>query len=397
MSFLSNINGKNSETKKQILGLCINSNYSIAELSKELNSSIPTITKLVGELIEEGFIEDMGKQGTSGGRRPSIFGLNPSIGFLVGVDVGRHTTSIAITDFKGQIIEFKNKIQFNFENNIESLTTLSELIKDFVKEADIDMNQIITCGVNLTGRVNSFTGYSFTYFMGEDRSITDILSDLLDIPVFIENDSRAMTYGEYLNGVVTNEKNVLFLNATWGLGMGMILDGKLYYGKSGFSGEIGHFPMLSNNAICHCGKIGCLETGASGYAAQQYMCEMMKAGKSSILSEKYNNGETITTEDIIDAVNEEDVLAIEALETVGATLGKAIAGLINLFNPELVVIGGKLAQTKEYLMLPVVSAVNKYSLNIVNKDTSIKFSKLGNKAGVIGACLLSRSKILGLI
>lgn len=397
MSFLSNIGGKNAETKKHILGLCINNNYSIAELSKELNTSIPTITKLLDELISDGFIEDMGKQAHSGGRRPSIYGLNPSIGYLVGVDVGRHTTALGIMDFKGRMIEFKEKISFHLDNNLECIERLSAIIRDFLREADIDLQDIITCGINLPGRVNSISGYSFTYYLGEDKSITDVLADMLKVPVFTENDSRAMTYGEYLQGVVTNEKNVLFLNATWGLGMGMILDGKLHYGKSGYSGEIGHFPMLSNNEICHCGKTGCLETGASGYAALRYICEMLEEGRSSTLSEKYNSGETIRTEDIIEAVLEEDVVAIEAIEMVGATLGRAIAGLINLFNPELVVIGGKLAATKEYLMLPTMSAINKYSLNIVNKDTSVKLTKLGNQAGVIGACLLSRSKLLGLV
>ena len=101
--------------------------------------------------------------------------------------------------------------------------------------------------------------------------------------------------------------------------------------------------------------------------------------------------------DIINAVKEEDMLAIEVIEEIGRVLGRAIAGLINIFNPELVVIGGTLSETKDYLMLPVKSAVQKYSLKIINKDTTIKFSKLGQKAGAIGACMLSRSRLLGLI
>jgi predicted NBD/HSP70 family sugar kinase len=115
------------------------------------------------------------------------------------------------------------------------------------------------------------------------------------------------------------------------------------------------------------------------------------------LSEKFNKGEKIHIEEIIDAVNEEDVLAIEVIEEIGAVLGRAIAGLINLFNPELIVIGGNVAATKEYLLLPIKSAVQKHSLNIINSDTTIKFSKLGKHAGTIGSCMLSRSKLLGLI
>ena len=116
-----------------------------------------------------------------------------------------------------------------------------------------------------------------------------------------------------------------------------------------------------------------------------------------MLSEKYNRGEKIHIEEIIEAAKEEDVLAIEVIEEIGSVLGRAIAGLINLFNPELIVIGGNIASTKEYLLLPIRSAIQKHSLNMINKDTTIKFSKLGKKAGSVGSCMLSRSKLLGLI
>ena len=190
---------------------------------------------------------------------------------------------------------------------------------------------------------------------------------------------------------------MLFINVTWGLGMGMIIDGKLSYGRSGFSGEIGHFPLLNNDQICHCGKIGCLETGASGSAAHRFILERLQEGRASSLSDKFNRQEEITLDDILIAVTEEDVLAIEVIEEIGSTLGKAIAGLINIFNPELVVIGGKVASAEDYLLFPIKSAIQKHSLNMINKDTTIKLSKLGDKGGPIGACMLSRSKLLGLV
>lgn len=396
--FLGQIDGKNADTKKHIIGLCINDDYSIAELSKELNTSIPTITKLVGELIEEGFLVDMGKHGTSGGRRPSIYGLNPSAGYIAGIEVGRKSISIIITNFKGQITDYQPEIPFSLQNNIESLEGLASLIKNTIAQTGINMKEVITCGLTFSGRVNSASGYSFTYFISEDKSLASVLEDFLGVPVTIENDSRAMAFGEYLGGgVTTNEKDMLCINASWGLGMGMILDGKLYNGKSGFAGEVGHFPMLNNDIICKCGKVGCLETGASGSALHRIILEKLNDGRSSILSEKHKKGEEIRSEDILDAIMEEDVLAIEAIESIGAALGRAIAGLINIFNPELVVIGGKLALAKDYLILPIKSAVNKYSLNLVSKDTSIKLSKLGLKAGPLGACLLARSRLLELI
>lgn len=397
-SFLSSIDGRNSFLKKEIIALCINDgDYSLADLSKELNTSIPTITKLVGELIDEGFLVDMGKQGTTGGRRPSIYGLNPSAGYLVGTEVRRKSISVAVTNFKGQLIDYYKEVPFVLKNSEESFRELCRLVTDLIEKIDISHNHVLAYGFNLSGRVNNETGYCFTYFIGEDRPIAAFLEDELKCPVYVENDSRAMTYGEYICGVANNEEDMLFINVAWGLGMGMITDGKLSYGKSGFSGEIGHFPLLDNDQMCHCGKIGCLETGASGSAIYRIFTEKLNEGRASTLAERYNKGEEITLDDILNAANEEDVLAIEVVEEIGTVLGRAIAGLINIFNPELVVIGGTVSKVKEYLLLPIRSAIQKHSLNMVNKDTTIKLSKLGEKAGPVGACMLSRSKLLGLI
>ena len=398
MNLLKSLDGKNSSLKQRIIGLCINDgDYSLADLSKELDTSIPTTTKLVGELVEDGLLVDMGKVGTNGGRRPSIYGLNPSAGYFVGVDIRRKFISFAVTDFKGALQDFHETVDFSVENSEESFREMCKVINKELRESGIDPERVLAYGFNLTGRVNNETGYCFSYFLGEDKPIASVLEDELGKPVFVDNDSRAMTYGEYICGAANGEKNMLYLNVAWGLGMGMIVDGKLSYGKSGFSGEIGHFPLLNNNQICHCGKMGCLETGASGSAVHRIFIEKLKEGRTSMLSDKSNRGETIHIEEIIDAVNEEDVLAIEVVEEIGTTLGRAIAGLINLFNPELIVIGGNVAVTREYLLLPIKSAIQKHSLNIINSDTTIKFSKLGRKAGAIGSCMLSRSKLLGLL
>lgn len=397
-SFLGNIDGKNTALKQKILSLCINDgNYSIADLSKELGTSIPTITKLVGELLEEGLLEDMGKLDTNGGRRPSIYGLNPSAGYLVGVDIRRKGINLAITDFKGTLKDFQENIPFTVQNSERSFKEMCDVITQALKEMGISSEEVLAYGFNLTGRVNNETGYCFSYFLGEDKPIVSVLKENLGKPVFIDNDSRAMTYGEYICGAANGEKNVLCINIAWGLGMGMIADGVLSYGKSGFSGEIGHFPILDNDIICHCGKTGCLETGASGSAALRILKEKLSEGRTSTLSEKFKKGEEISLNDIIDAVNEEDVLCIEVVEEIGTVLGRAIAGLINLFNPELIILGGIMASTKDYLMYPIRSAIRKHSLNIINSDTTIKFSKLGKKAGAIGSCMLSRSKLLGLL
>ena len=397
-TFLAQKDNKNTLLKKTILSLCISDGeYSIADLSLKLNTSVPTVTKLLGELIDEGFIVDLGKQGTSGGRRPSIYGLNPNAGTFVGIDIGHHHIHLAVSDFKGNLIRYRQDIPFTMEPKEECVHAICRSLSSFFIEEDLDWSSVLGCGISLTGRVNPEKGYSYSYSADEDHPLDKMFEDDLGVPVNIENDSRAMTYGEYLAGVVKQEKNMLFINVNWGLGMGMILDGKLYYGKSGFSGEFGHFPLLDNDTICRCGKVGCLETGASGSALHRMILQQLAAGRASSLSAKYRANGDISLDDIFAAIKKEDVLAIETIEEIGATLGRGLAGLINIFNPELVVIGGKLTIGGDYLMLPLKSNVKKVAQNIVNRDTTIKFSKLGRQASCIGDCMLSRSKLLGVL
>ncbi|MDO5321308.1 MAG: ROK family protein [Bacteroidia bacterium] len=397
-NFLNDTTSKNALIKREILRLCIDhTNFSIADFSKSLGISVPTITKLLGELIDEGFLQDLGKLGTSGGRRPSVFGLNPEAGYFVGVDVARHHFHIAVCDFKGELVKFIQDIEFVLEASQESFRNMCRMVKDEITGSGIPWFKVLGVGVSLSGRVNPEKGYSLTYSNNEDLPLKDLFQKEFNVPVTIENDSRAMTYGEYMTLGAKADKDMVFINLSWGLGMGMILDGKLYYGKSGYSGEIGHFPLLDNNVICRCGKVGCLETGASGSALHSMMVDMLKSGRQSSLSKSFSRKGDIELEEILQAIGDEDVLAIECIGKIGRTLGRGIAGVINIFNPGLVVIGGRLIVGKEYLLLPIKTEINKLSLHRVSSDSEIVLSELGRRAASVGDCLLSRSKILGLM
>ena len=397
-TFLERKDNKNTLIKKTILFLCIeHGEHSISALSDAVGASVPTVTKLIGELIDEGFMIDLGKSGTSGGRRPSIYGLNSEAGYFVGVDIRNTHACVAVTDFKGGLIAFKDDIPFKMLANEESIHNIASSIREFISRANIEWNKIMGLGVSIPGRVNPVTGYSNNYSFDDNRPISRILEEDLGIHIVLENDSRAMTYGEYLGGGL-KEKNMLFVNVSWGLGMGIIADGRLYYGTSGFSGEFGHFPLLDNGQICRCGKLGCLETGASGSALVRMITDNLAAGGASSLAPKFKAEGKVNLNDIFEAVRNEDTLAIETVEQIGTNLGKGLAGLINIFNPQLVVIGGKVAVAAgDYLMLPIRTAIKRHVLNIANQDTSIKLTKLRQKAAPIGAALLVRSRILGML
>lgn len=271
---------------------------------------------------------------------------------------------------------------------------LCKIIKQFLQKLPIEQDKVLNINVNLSGRVNPDLGYSYSIFNFDERPLSDIISEKLGgFRVSIDNDTRAMIYGEYMQGAVKGEKNIILINVSWGLGMGIIIDGKLYKGKSGFSGEFGHNYGYENEIICHCGKKGCIETEVSGSALQRILLEHIKNGETSIISNSRKNIEEITLDDIIAAVNKEDLLCIELVEEIGVKLGRHVAGLINIFNPELVIIGGDLSRTGDYLIQPITTAIRKYTLNLMNRDSVIVESKLKERAGIIGACMLSRSKL----
>ena len=402
LKFLDDIKAgiRSASLKKDIICYYINNgDNTLADLGKELDLSVPTVTKMVGELIDDGIVMDFGKIETPGGRRPNIYGLNQNSGYFIGVDICHSHVNIGITDFKGELISDELSIPFIESQPQERFQRLCEIITQFIHNSKVPKHKILSMGINISGRVNTLTGHSYSSFYFDERPLTEMFENELNINVSIDNDSRAMTYGEYIKGCVNGEKNVLYVNVSWGLGLGIIVGGQLYYGKSGFSGEFGHIPAFGNEILCHCGKKGCLETEASGLALHRKFLEKLHSGHSSLLTQKsgYNPNAPISLNDIIEVALQEDMLAIELIEEIGNSLGKHIAGLINLFNPELVVIGGTLAYAGDYLMLTLRSAIRKYSLNLVSKDSTIKVSKLGEKAGLLGASLLARSKFIGLI
>ena len=386
---------KGTVTQKRIIAYLMHTHFStIPDLAREIDLSVPTVTKFVMEMVESGYIVNYGKQETSEGRPPNVYGLNPGSAYTIGVDIRAFCLHIGLMNFTGDIVDSEMGLECCLENSPAGLETLVEHIRNFIDRHESVKNKILQVGVNISGRVNPEEGYSYSMFNFEERPLSEVLSDKLGIPVRIDNDTRAMAYGEMLKGVVKAEKDIVFINVSWGLGAAFIIDGKMYEGRSGFSGEFGHFSVFDNEIICRCGKKGCLETEVSGQALHRLLCEKVKGGQNSILAKKIlSSTEEVTLEEIVEATNKEDMLCIELVEEIGRKLGRYLAGLINLFNPELVVIGGTLARTEDYILQPVKTAVRKYSLNLVNRDSAIVLSKLQNKAGVVGACLLARNRL----
>ena len=395
LKHIRNINKKSSVQGRILEQFVSQGTFTIPEMSKAVGVSLPTATSAINELIKAGLVREVGKKDISSGRIPMAYDLVPNAGYFVGVNPEMDCLALAASDFCGNLITEKVRVPYTYENTPENLEQVAKIINDFIATLPFAKEEILQICVNIAERVNPFEGNAYNMFTFLEESLTSNLTKLIQIPVCIENDTRSMTFAEFIKGRSKGLKNVIFANVCWGLAIGIIIDGKLYYGKSGYSGEFGHMTAYNNNIICHCGKIGCIETEVSGRALKRKLTEKILNGKTSILSDKVlNQKEELTPKDLLEAIDKEDVLSLATLQNIADELGKQLAGVINIFNPEMLVIGGEMSATGDYLTLPARMGIKKFSLNIVNEDSQIVTSSLKGLAGITGACLMARHRLL---
>ena len=395
IKYIRKLNKKPSVQSKLLAHFISQGAATIPEMSKAVGVSLPTATSALNELMKAGLVTEIGKKDNSTGRIPMVYDLIPTAGYFVGVNPEMDCLALAASDFSGNLITEKTRVPYVYENTPENLEKVGKIINDFIASLPVSKEEILQVCVNVAERVNPFEGRAYNMYTFLKESLTDKLTELIQLPVCIENDSRSMAFAEFVKGRCRGLKDVIFVNVCWGLGIGIIMGGQLYYGKSGYSGEFGHMTAYNNNIICHCGKIGCIETEVSGRALKRKLTEKIQEGKTSILSDKVlNRKEDITLQDILDAIAKEDVLSLATLQHIADELGKQLAGIINIFNPEMLVIGGEMSVTGDYLTLPVNMGIKKYSLNIMNEDSQIVTSELKDLAGITGACLMARHRLL---
>lgn len=380
--------------------IMLNGSFITSDISDDTGYSTTTVAKYISRLIKEGILSEIDKINLhTKGRKTVRYGLGSEDRYFIGVDISAFEMTIGLMNISGKMIRVEKNNMFRQNNTHDTLEQICDGIKQLINNTEgLDASMILGINLNLPGRVNSSKGTSATIFNFEDTSntpLTEILYDKIGIPVYIENDTKAMAYGEYMSGPNKTYSNMCYINIGWGLGLGLILNGKLYYGKDGYSGEFGHVNLYDNNILCHCGKKGCLETEVSGRAIVRKLTERILSGETSVLSGKVRSGATITTSDIIAAVENEDALCIELISAAGTELGHQLAGLVNILNPDIIMIGGSLSRIESYYFLQYTKlAIRQYSLKLMSQDVPVVSSTLGEDAAVIGACLIARSKTL---
>jgi glucokinase len=315
--------------------------------------------------------------------------------FFVGVDLGGTNIVTGLINEKGEIIKEDRKYteanrgaEYVIENMVES-------INQVVREIGIENTRAI--GLGIPGILDIDKGISLlaTNLGWENIPVTEKIRQYFpDVPVFIDNDVRVATLGEKYFGAGRDVNNLIMLTIGTGIGAGIIIDGKLYYGSTNSAGEIGHTTIFKDGLYCRCGNRGCLEVYASATGIARRVQNYLKEGHFSAMLDMVNNDVSrITAEIVSKACRRGDPLARMIMEETAELLGISIANYINIINPEMVIIGGGVALASDLLLEPLRKVVKERTLKTASEKVNIVLAKLGDKAGVIGAATLAMVKL----
>jgi transcriptional regulator of PTS gene len=356
----------------------------VPDVCKVLKISAPTGIKLVNELQQEGFLAVVGKKETLNGRKPAIYALKNVNFYALGVEILLKRITVGIIDSKLNSLYYRQKTDFILENTSECLHNVESFILECLENSGVGEESILGMGLGITGRVKSETGESLTFFNFMDQPLGEYLSKTLDIPVFLNNDTRCLGMAEKIIGKANQVSDAIVINLGRGLGTCLVIDNKIVNGGMGFAGELGHMQFGSRDKMCFCGKKGCLGNDIGGSALEETFMEKVVSGEKTMV-EIPGNGKSVRYDEILMAALKGDDLSITLVQEMSYKLGNALGNIINLLNPELIIIGGKFAKLKSILLDPLRTGITSSALLNLLQECKIEFSELGDLGGLKGA------------
>lgn len=310
--------------------------------------------------------------------------------YVVSVAMDQLVTQIAILDMQNRNVTSVELFELPLTKNPDAPTALAEKINEIISRSGIPKSKIAGVGIGMPGFVNAVKGINYTFLETEGDSISQYIAAKVKLPVFIDNDSRLIALAELKFGAARQRKNALVINVGWGVGLGMILEGELFRGHDGFAGEFSHIPLFLNNKLCSCGKSGCLETETSLLVVIEKAGNGLKAGKLSMLKEKELSADHPEKAflNIVAAASKGDKFAVEILSEAGYNIGRGVAILIHLLNPEVVILSGRGSSAGKIWQAPIQQALNEHCIPRLSVHTEIEISALGYNAELTGAAAL---------
>ncbi|WP_047982725.1 ROK family protein [Ornithinibacillus contaminans] len=344
-----------------------------------------TVSSLVSDLLEEQLLYESGPGESSGGRRPVMLLFNQVAGHSIGIDLGVNYLLGVLTDLDGNIC-LEKRVKFSDLTYEEIEEQLYAIIDFLIDDAPPSPYGIIGIGVGVPGTVNKSGEILLAPNLGwKNVDLKSILEERYDLPVIIENEANAGAYGEKKFGVGRDYNQIVYVSVGIGIGVGLILNGELYKGNNGFSGELGHMTIDVGGTKCRCGNDGCWEL----YASEQALIRNSKEINPSLF-----HTQEPTLESLISHAEEGDSEAIGLFRQIGDYLGVGINNIIHAFNPEQVIIGNRMAYAQDWLTEPLQDRIQRKTLWFQQNDLEINFSQLSTHSSALGIAAFSVENFL---
>jgi len=389
---------KNKSNNKQLNETLIlnairrHSPISRTDITRMIGLSGATVTKFVDNLIQIGFVREDGYDDSRGGRRPTLLKLMPEAGFAVGVELGAANLRAVVIDLEAKIVTRIAKKTKADEGKEKVFKRIIEIIHQVIDASGLEKEKIKGIGVGISGIVDHQKGICLfcPNIKGwENVPVKRLLEEKFGIEVSVDDSSRMAALAEHWCGLARKVENFIFVNVGVGIGSGIFANGQLYRGSRGTAGELGHTTIDENGPRCQCGNRGCLETLVSGPAIVRRTRERLEEGVVSLVG-KMSGGDfaKITPELVAQAARKGDKLAFNIMEKTGQYLGIGIANAVNLFNPELVIIGAGISQAGDLFLDTVKRTVKARALHTASTSVDIKLSELGDTTAAQGTAIL---------
>lgn len=359
-----------------------NGPVSRAQISKDTGLNKATVSTMVSELITDSFVYEIGAGQSSGGRKPVLLYFNNLAGYSIGIDLGVNYLLGVLTDLSGNIIEEMN-IPLK-ETDVEYvMNEICSIIETLIKSAPESPYGIVGIGIGVPGMIDRDENILFApNLKWRQIDLKQIIENKFNIPTKVENEANAGCYGEQLYGAGKNIANLIYLSIGIGIGGGIIINNTLYTGTSGISGEMGHLTIESNGKKCPCGNSGCWEL----YASESALLEESKLAGSI-------DGD-ISIDTILNEARKGNRKVLQLLNNIGEHIGIGLTNIINTFNPEMIIIGNRMALLENWITNPINRILTERLSTYHRSNTNIRFSSLGTYSSALGASSFSIAKFL---
>jgi predicted NBD/HSP70 family sugar kinase len=380
--------------KKKILSLLhTHGLISAPELSKFLKISLPTCIVLMNDLISSGYVKNTGIGESSGGRKPTMYGLPEDAFYVISCDIARYSASVAILDCYNKFVTPILEIDTHIDDP-KLVDKLYDAAQKLMAEHQIPDKKVYGVGADMPGLIDSKAGINYTIKDKKHQNIRRDLKLRFNKLVYIDNDARMHANGEFHFGAAKAYNNAIIIHWSWGLGLGIYINGQLYSGNNGFAGEFSHIPMVENGDLCICGKRGCLETIASSNTIMKRIKPGFANHEISPLINRFKDQpEKVTPEDVITSARQGDEFCISILNEIGLAMGKGLSYIIQLLNPEVILLSGPLSKARQYVLSPIQQSLNRLCLEKISGNTVLIVSDMGDQSALLGTSEMVLQKI----